>query len=85
MYIIYNMKDFITLAISLTVVSTLVIMFWFFYTLPLYIVWNFVISPIIGYEELSFFNSFMMMLGLNIMYVIIAYARAPYISEDKNG
>ena len=76
------MKDFITLAISLT---ALVLLFFFFYTLPLFIVWNFVISPILGFEELSFFNSFMMMMGLNIIYVIIAYARAPYISEDKNG
>ena len=79
------MKDFITLAISLTVITTLVLLFFFFYTLPLFIVWNFVISPILGYEELSFFNAFMMMMGLNIIYVIIAYARAPYISEDKNG
>jgi|TARA_B110000908_G_C10238941_1_gene444993 hypothetical protein len=79
------MKDFITLAISLTVITTLVLLFFFFYTLPLFIVWNFVISPILGFEELSFFNSFMMMMGLNIIYVIIAYARAPYISEDRNG
>jgi len=79
------MKDFITLAISLTVITTLVLLFFFFYTLPLFIVWNFVISPILGFEELSFFNSFMMMMGLNIIYVIIAYARASYISEDRNG
>tara|TARA_B100001564_G_scaffold323439_1_gene303482 strand:- start:751 stop:993 length:243 start_codon:yes stop_codon:yes gene_type:complete len=80
------MKDFITLAISLTIVSALVIMFWFFYTLPLYIVWNFVIGPIFGYDELSYFNTFMMMIGLNIIYIIIAYARAPYIdNENMNG
>lgn len=75
------MKDFITLSISLTIVAALVLMFWFFYTLPLYIVWNFVVCPIFGNETLNFFNAFMMMMGLNIIYVIVAYARAPQIKD----
>jgi hypothetical protein len=69
------MKDFITLIISLTIVAALVLLFWFFYTLPLYIVWNFVVCPIFGIETLNFINTFMMMLGLNIIYVIARTAK----------
>ena len=57
------MKEFVTLSISLTIVCLLVVMFWLFYSLPLWIVWNYVITPIFNSDTLTLFESFMMMMG----------------------
>lgn len=73
------MKEFITLAIALTIIAALVIMFWFFYTLPLYIVWNFVVTPIFNCDTLSLIEAFLMMVGFNIIYIIVAYVKTPDI------
>jgi len=76
------MKEFVTLSISLTIVCLLVAMFWLFYSLPLWIVWNYVITPIFNSDTLSLFESFMMMMGLNIIYVVVTLWRAKRVSND---
>ena len=76
------MKEFVTLSISLTIVCLLVVMFWLFYSLPLWIVWNYVITPIFNSDTLSLFESFMMMMGLNIIYVVVTLWRAKRVSND---
>jgi len=76
------MRDFITIAITITIATTLVLMFWLFYTLPLYIVWNYVVTPIFDCSTLSMFEAFMMMMGLNIIYIIVSFIKAPHINNN---
>ena len=77
------MREFITLSVALTIVCLLVLLFWFFYSLPLWIVWNYVVSPIFGSSALSLFESFMMMIGFNIIYVVITLLRTQRIDDNQ--
>ena len=77
------MRELITLSVALTIVCLLVLLFWFFYSLPLWIVWNYVVSPIFGSSALSLFESFMMMIGFNIIYVVITLLRTQRIDDNQ--
>ena len=79
------MKDLINLFGAILLIISMIVMCWLLVSLPYYLIWNWVLAPIMGIAAISFAESMVISFLVNVVYMCyVMIYDSEKVPDDKD-
>ena len=79
------MKDLINLFGAILLIISMIVMCWLLVSLPYYLIWNWLLAPIMGFAAISFAESMVISFLVNVVYMCyVMIYDSEKVPDDKD-